>query len=421
MHSIRLIGICVLLIASQSAVARQPVLQFDNGRWFDGSGFEDRTMYTREGRLSLHRPETVDEVIDLDGAHVIPPLCEAHNHNLGGDEPEDAIIDRYLRAGIYYVGILSNLPLYTGVARRNFNRPDSVDLQFANGGITAPMAHPIPLRERLLGYGAYPGFTRETLADHAYFTVASEDDLDRIWPIALSYRPDFIKIFIMHSEDQAMPPATTVYDGQTGVHPELVNAIVERSHAHGLRVFAHIATAQDFRVATAAGVDVIAHLPGRQTPSLISREDARRAAQREISVITTASLATRFEDEDPDRYAAVREGHAENLRRLREAGVAIAIGSDQYDADSRVETEFLRELGLFSPAELLTMWTRNCARTIFPDREVGQLGEGFESSFLALDSNPLIDWSALERIRLRVKDGRVLELPQTDEAETPTD
>ncbi|WP_299329345.1 amidohydrolase family protein [Parasphingopyxis sp.] len=390
-----------------------PTLQFDNGKWFNGTGFDTRTVYSIDGRLTSETPPDIDSVIDLGGGFVIPPLCEAHNHNLGGDEDEQEVIDRYLSAGIYYVGILSNFPQYTGVARRNFNRPDSVDVQFANGGITAPLAHPIPLRERLLGFGAYPGFTRETLADHAYFTVATQEDLDRIWPIALSYRPDFIKIFIMNSQDHDAPPGETDYEGERGLHPDLVYDLVERSHDHGLRIFAHIETAEDFRLAVQAGVDVIAHLPGRRLPEPIAEDIANRAAENGIAVHTTAVLANRLREHNPEGFAAVRSVQIANLNLLYRAGVTLAIGSDLYSADSRAEAEYLRELDIFSSRELLEMWTENCARTVFPDRKIGALNEGYETSFLVLDGNPLEDWSALGAINLRVKDGYVLELGES--------
>ena len=413
-----------LLLATLAAIVATPAagseaqqtIRFENGRWFDGSAFGERTVYSIDGHLSFAAPDAVDQVVDLDGGYVIPPLCEAHNHNLGGDGDESETIVRYLDAGIYYVGILSNFPLYTGVARRNFNRPDSVDVQFANGGITAPGAHPIPLRERLLGHGIYPGFTRETLADHAYFAVGTHADLDRIWPIVLSYRPDFIKIFIMRSEDHDAMPESTQYEGARGLHPNLVHALVERAQDHGLRVFAHIETASDFELAVDAGVDVIAHLPGRRSSQQIAAEVALRAGERGVAVHTTTVLANRIREQDPDGFAAVRAAQTANLRLLHDAGVVLAMASDLYSADSRAEAEYLRELGVFSPRELLGIWTEQCANTVFPDRQIGRLAEGYETSFLVLDGDPLEDWSALESITLRYKDGLQLGLDQLADA-----
>jgi imidazolonepropionase-like amidohydrolase len=65
-------------------------------------------------------------------------------------------------------------------------------------------------------------------------------------------------------------------------------------------------------------------------------------------------------------------------------------------------------LGTFSDSELLAMWTGVTTRTIFPARKVGVLEDGYEASFLALEGDPLSDWSATGRITLRFKQGEVM-------------
>ena len=60
-------------------------------------------------------------------------------------------------------------------------------------------------------------------------------------------------------------------------------------------------------------------------------------------------------------------------------------------------------------AELLAMWTTNCARTLFPDRKLGALDPGFEASFLVLGADPLANFDAVRDIRMRVKEGITLE------------
>jgi len=49
------------------------------------------------------------------------------------------------------------------------------------------------------------------------------------------------------------------------------------------------------------------------------------------------------------------------------------------------------------------------AETIFPKRKIGRLQEGYEASFLVLSANPVNDFAAVEKIALRVKQGRVLD------------
>jgi len=58
---------------------------------------------------------------------------------------------------------------------------------------------------------------------------------------------------------------------------------------------------------------------------------------------------------------------------------------------------------------LLKLWTETTAKTIFPQRKIGAIREGYEASFLALEGNPLGDWQNVRKIKLRFKQGVLLE------------
>jgi imidazolonepropionase-like amidohydrolase len=55
------------------------------------------------------------------------------------------------------------------------------------------------------------------------------------------------------------------------------------------------------------------------------------------------------------------------------------------------------------------MWSEITPRTIFPDRQIGALQEGFEASFLALEGDPLRDFRNVRRIKIRFKQGFLFE------------
>ncbi len=356
------------LAAGASPALAEPSYRFDKAFWFDGQRFIKRTMYATERRLQLTPPAKVDHVVDLGGAFVIPPLCEAHNHNLGSDYENRQKIERYLADGVFYVKMLSNVPRETGVVRHTYNHPGSVDVAFANGGITGSGGHPIKLREQFLQQGIYEGFTRETLRDHAYFVVDTAADLEAKWPLVLQFRPDFIKAILVHSEEYAKRRDDERYFGAKGLDPQVLPLLVKRAHEARLRISVHVNSAEDFHVAVAAGVDEIAHLPGSRTVEHIESADAARARQQDITVVTTAVLIERQKERDPALHASLRRAQIDNLRLLRDAGVTLAIGSDEYDDTSVGEVRHLRSLGVFENLELLRMWTLNCARTVFPER-----------------------------------------------------
>jgi imidazolonepropionase-like amidohydrolase len=94
-----------------------------------------------------------------------------------------------------------------------------------------------------------------------------------------------------------------------------------------------------------------------------------------------------------------------SLRTLIDSGVTLAIGSDNVGDSSVAEAEHLHSLRVFDTLALLKLWAEDTPRSIFPQRRIGFLREGYEASFLALEGNPLDDWRNIRRIRLRFKQG----------------
>jgi imidazolonepropionase-like amidohydrolase len=409
-----LYGLIVLASLTSCAASRDlaPVagrVAYVNGMIFDGNSFVAGDLIVEGGRIVQAKPATAETQVDLGGGCVVPPFCEAHNHNLGGADGDPDMVARYLNEGIFYVGILSNLPGLTDPVRSMYNHPHAVDAIFGNGGITATGGHPIRLRESLLDRGSYPGFTRETLADHSYFVVNDANDLVHKWSLIQSFRPDFIKIFLLWSEEFDRRRNDPAFFGQRGLDPALVPTIVERAHAHGLRVFAHVESGHDFHVAVESGVDVIAHLPGNDGPERIAPTDAALAAKRGVAVMTTTILIERpSRKRDQARYAAMRQAQIENLRLLRDHGVKLAVGSDEFLQTSTAEVKNLQSMGIFSNAELLRMWSTDCSQALFPKRNLGQLKPGAEASFVVLQGNPVENFSNTARIAMRIKQGFAL-------------
>ena len=392
----------------QGAISAGETLLLVDGRWFDGQSFRKNRFFSVDGVLRSDAPGRVDRRIDLDGAFVVPAYGEAHNHNVADAEGFEVVVRRYLREGVFYVKTMSNLPRLTEPIRSRLNRPDSLDVVFANGGLTATGGHPIRLREQLLERGAYPGFTKESLRDHGYYIIDQPADLESKWESILVDRPDFIKAFLLRSEEFEKRRDDPGYFGRKGLDPEILRLIVKRAHAEDLRVSVHVETGTDFHHAIAAGADEIAHLPGyARAPQTIRPEDAALAAERVVVVITTASLA-RQQSSDSELYESIRSAQRANLHLLHEQGVQIAIGSDNFLTTSVSEAMYLDELGVFNRATLLRMLCETTPRSIFPGREIGVLAAGQEATFLALAGDPLEDFGNIRKIRLRVKQGQVL-------------
>lgn len=396
------------------------VYRFVNGRWFDGSDFQRRTLYAVNGVFTAEAPARVDETIDLADGYVVPPFAEAHNHNLGSayfldrDQVRQTI-QRYLAAGVFYVKTPANAAENAGILRSEFvNRVDSVEVSFSNDILTSRDGHPIGMTQAAFKEGGLPVPTAEELEGKGIRIIESRADLLAKWPRIAAARPDFIKTVLFQSEKFASRRADPTLFGFNGLDPGLLPHIVERAHAAGSRVSTHIMTAADFSVAVRAGVDEINHLPGlrfepgtSETDYLISLQDAKRAAAQGCVVVTTAVVATLYgRDEALEALQVVQR---KNLRLLKEEGVRLAIGSDLYTGTSVEEAMYLKALGVFGNAELLRMWSETAAQTIFPQRKIGRLREGYEASFIVLRGNPLESFEHVKDIQLRFKRGALID------------
>ncbi|MEO8623963.1 MAG: amidohydrolase family protein [bacterium] len=399
-----------------------PRYELKNGYWFNGTTFEQVTRYSVYGALSDRQPVPVDSVIDLEGGYVVPAFGEAHNHNA---VPSDTgVSNRYLRAGIYYVKNPNSFPADRIAAKGKFNTSTSIDVVFSNGGLTGPGGHPIDLVRRNVARGVWKPAAGEGAF---YHTIASRADLDAKWPAILAAEPDFIKTYLLFSDEYAKRLADSSTIGWRGLDPALLPLIVKRAHDARLRVSTHVETAADFRNALAAGVDEINHLPGFRPErnelvtyaSLdryrLSAADARLAKQLGVVVVTTVSevldvLGQLIANGLPDSVIAprAREVIVANLQLLKDAGVNVVIGSDRYNTTSVFEVFGLRATRVFSDLELLRMWSMAAPRAIFPGRKIGKLDAGFDANFLVLAGNPLTDFENVKRIRMRFKEGVLL-------------
>jgi imidazolonepropionase-like amidohydrolase len=92
-----------------------------------------------------------------------------------------------------------------------------------------------------------------------------------------------------------------------------------------------------------------------------------------------------------------------NITRMYAAGLPIAVGTDAGNIGTQHGPGFHRELRLlsragFTPMEIIIAATRNGARALGQDKDLGTLQVGKFADLLLLDSNPLEDVENLDRI-----------------------
>lgn len=378
-------------------------IAFDGGQWFDGARFTERTLYIQNGQFTAERPATIDTTISLNGRYVVPPFAEAHTHKVDQASMIERANRAYLDDGVFYVANLNNLPAFANPLRETLSGSSTIDAIFAHGGFTAPGDHPQPLYENLIDRGVYDGWTNEDLPGEAFHAVTTSEELEASFQTIMADGPDIIKAYLMFSET----------DNAGGLTPDLLAELVEMANTAGKRVTVHAQDANDVRIAAEAGAHQIAHMPPmpfrhsngdryRITPAI-----AELLAENDVSVITTTVLVNRFDE--GKRKDQIRSIQCENLTTLQEAGVRLAVGSDTWSSGQN-EAMHLHDLGIFDNQTLLKLWTDTGA-VIFPERKIGRLAPDYEASLLALGCNPLDDFTCVDNIDVRIKQGVVINLP----------
>jgi imidazolonepropionase-like amidohydrolase len=407
--------IAVLVIGANCSPSPAASYEIRGGLWLTNDGFEPGTRWVVAGMLTSVPAPDADSIIDLRGAYVIPPLAEAHQHDIEFPAEFNSVSNAYLRAGVFYVAVQSDVPELAVQLRERVNTPTTVDALWGHGAITGARGHPEYLYEQSLKdeyeavLGPLPG---SWFSGRSYHVVADSTSLETAWARLMADRPDFVKVILSYSEDHERNARDSSPYVRRGLDPSLLPLVVARARTAGLRVSAHVETAADFHHAVDAGVDMIAHLPGyyihsedQRYRARIAEADAVQAARRGIAVITTTVLSTSVQ-RDSAMLPSVQEEQRRNLRVLHQAGVRLAIGSDHHTALK--EARYLRQLGVFGDATILRMWVET-ASLLFPHRKVGMFQEGGEASFLALRTNPLEDLAAVQDIDVYMKEGVLLD------------
>ncbi len=408
------------LMRGARVVGQQPLsktYEFINGQWFDGQEFKNKKFYSVGGILTAKKRGKIDSVIDLAGKYVIPPFGEAHNHNVEWSDEEtfSRLRRTYLEAGIFYVKNPNNLPRARTPLLDKINIPTSIDAVFANGGLTASGGHPLGVVKRNIERG---GMTEKDGDGGFYFIIDNLADLDRKWEKILAGKPDFIKTYLLYSEEYEKRKTDEKYFAWKGLNPALLPEIVRRTHRAGLRVTTHVETATDFHNALIAGVDEIAHTPGFRPENgdwtkydasrfKVSETDARLAARNRVVVVTTlvSAIDHALQKKESEPFNEIRNLLIQNLQLLKKHDVHIAVGSDSYRQTSLAEALNLQKLEVFDNRTLLKMWCETTVATIFPKRKIGHLKEGYEASFLVLNDNPVQDFANVQKIDKRFKQG----------------
>jgi imidazolonepropionase-like amidohydrolase len=380
-----------------------PTTRYINGKWYQNGAFARVEKCAVEGIFQANCPEDAT-VVDLADQYIVPPYGEAHNHNLDGPWTSN-VAKQYIEDGVFYMLNLNSVNSIDRWASAAWETADTVDIAWSHAGLSIDEGHPEELYRSLAGmYRLDP----EKLEGDIFYDIPNIEALDAKWPEVMATNPDVIKLYLLDVDQEYSERAY-------GLSREVFRAAVAKAKEADLRTAVHVYLPSDMELAVDAGADMLAHMPPTYLRASvieknsaafdITEELAKKTARQGTIVIPTTSVATDVLDKQPEALERTRAVQAANLKKLIDAGVTIALGSDRYQFTGLDEAKNVLSLGVMDDAKTFETLIKTPSVAIFPERAIGALSPGFEASFLALSCNPTQDFSCADKIQLRVKQG----------------
>ncbi|MGX1123105.1 imidazolonepropionase-like amidohydrolase [Streptomyces ambofaciens] len=179
---------------------------------------------------------------------------------------------------------------------------------------------------------------------------------------------------------------------------DLLRAGIEAGHERGLRVTVHTTQQAAAREAIEAGADGLEH--GVTVEPLTDHSLIDLMLERGVTYTPTLWM----DDTHPDSRA--------NLRKVAEAGVPLALGSDTFSgrglfgANTLEEAELMAAAGI-APTQVLAAGTSGASRQcVRPD--LGTVAPGKRADLLVLNADPTTDIRKLRELRMVILNGALV-------------
>jgi imidazolonepropionase-like amidohydrolase len=198
---------------------------------------------------------------------------------------------------------------------------------------------------------------------------------------------------------------------------EEMKGVVEEAHMLHMKVAAHAHGDEGIRTAIEAGVDTIEHV------SLASDDTIKLAALQKTwfsmdiyndDYILATGTANGTEQESIDKEKAIGLKQRQTFQRAVKAGVPMVFGSDAGvypHGDNGKQFGKMTQWGM-TPLQAIQAATRNAAKALGREQDVGAIAVGRYGDMIAVDGDPLANVRVLESIPVVIKGGVVVKGPK---------
>lgn len=351
------------------------------------------------------------EIIDLSNSTVMPGLIDAHTHIC-------ASISRYAdMLGLDFLDlVLLNPDGYRAIqgavnAKQlldagfttireagNSGKYDDVDVKRAINEGLIPGPTILAAGRIIVPFGGQfrASVDKQFLMNNEYFFADTRDEIKKAIRENIFYGADVIKIVVDSKKYK--------YSADD------IQYIVSEARQAGLKVMAHCQTLEGVNSAVTGGVNSVEH--GWTIP------DTTIALMKKKGIVLVSTdfpaKILQVYGSDEENAKAFHNKLIKRLRRVYDAGVKIAFGSDIM-VDIPNETRGTAALSYIDsfveagipPSDILKIFTINAAQLLGIEKTRGTLSAGMACDLIAVNGNPLENIQALKNVSFVMKNGVV--------------
>jgi imidazolonepropionase-like amidohydrolase len=267
-----------------------------------------------------------------------------------------------------------------------------------------------------------------TTAGHTYsgWGVDGADEMRKAVRFLASQRVDFIKCIVSGG---TTTPGTNITRAQYTL--DEVRVAVQEAHRLGLQVAAHAISTDSIRLAAEAGVDTIEHCSwiGSDPRTTVTDETAvdwmvKNGVRVDHAIIPRPYLFPEEGGGPPSAeelwWLSMLKVRWPFLHHMRERGVPVFLGTDAafgpwpgtglwpgFEEMARAVEIMVQRAG-FTPMGAISMATRETARALRLDGQIGTVEQGKRADVILVARDPLKDIRALREVEMVFRDGRLV-------------